>query len=49
MLRLIDFIRDKILNGDISTPFVKSKDQLADMFIKVLKSIRLYLLQVEFI
>ncbi|KAB1215703.1 Copia protein [Morella rubra] len=29
------FIRDKILNGDISTPFVKTGDQLADMFTKV--------------
>ena len=30
------FVRDKILNGDISTPFVKSGDQLADMFTKSL-------------
>ena len=28
------FVRDKIFNGDISTPFVKSEDQLADMFTK---------------
>jgi hypothetical protein len=30
------FVRDNILNGDISTPFVKSGDQLADMFTKSL-------------
>lgn len=30
------FIRDKILSGDISTPFVKSGDQLADVFTKSL-------------
>jgi hypothetical protein len=28
------FIRDKILNGEISTPFVKFGDQLVDMFTK---------------
>jgi hypothetical protein len=26
------FVRDMILSGDISTPYVKSRDQLADMF-----------------
>ena len=30
------FIRDKILSGDISTPFVKSADQLANVFTKSL-------------
>ena len=30
------YVRDKILNGDISTVFVKSGDQLADMFTKSL-------------
>jgi hypothetical protein len=30
------FILDKILNGDISTPFLKSRDQLTDMFTKSL-------------
>jgi hypothetical protein len=30
------FVRDKILSGDISTPFMKYEDQLADMFIKPL-------------
>ena len=30
------FVRDKILNGDISTAFVKSGDQLADVFTKAL-------------
>ena len=30
------FVRDKILSEDISTPFVKSGDQLADMFTKPL-------------
>ncbi|XP_042946560.1 uncharacterized protein LOC122279793 isoform X3 [Carya illinoinensis] len=30
------FIRDKILSGDIATPFVKSADQLADVFTKSL-------------
>jgi transposase InsO family protein len=30
------YVRDKILNGDISTTFVKSGDQLADMFTKSL-------------
>jgi hypothetical protein len=28
------FVREKILNRDISTPFVKSGNQLADMFAK---------------
>jgi hypothetical protein len=30
------FVRDKILDGDISTAFVKSGDQLADVFTKTL-------------
>jgi hypothetical protein len=30
------FTQDKILSGDISTPFVKCGDQLADMFTKSL-------------
>jgi hypothetical protein len=30
------FVREKILNRDISTPFVKSGDQLANMFTKSL-------------
>jgi hypothetical protein len=30
------FIRDKILDGDISTTYVKSGDQLADVFTKAL-------------
>jgi hypothetical protein len=30
------FTQEKILNRDISTPFVKSGDQLADMFTKFL-------------
>jgi hypothetical protein len=30
------FTQEKILNRDISTPFVKSGDQLADMFTKSL-------------
>jgi hypothetical protein len=30
------FVRDKILDGDISTAFVKSGDQLADVFTKAL-------------
>ena len=28
------FIRDKILSGDVTTPFGKSKDQFADIFIE---------------
>lgn len=35
------FIQDKILSGDISTPFVKSNDQLGDMFTKSLCHSRL--------
>ena len=30
------FVRDKILNGAIATPFVKSEDQLTDIFTKAL-------------
>ena len=30
------FVREKILSGDIATKFVKSNDQLADMFTKFL-------------
>lgn len=30
------FIKDKILNGGISTPFMKFENQLADMFTKSL-------------
>jgi hypothetical protein len=30
------YVQDKILNGDISTTFVKSGDQLVDMFTKSL-------------
>jgi hypothetical protein len=37
------FIQDKILSGDISTPFVKSRDQLADVFTKTLCRNRLEL------
>ncbi|XP_059651187.1 retrovirus-related Pol polyprotein from transposon RE2 isoform X3 [Cornus florida] len=35
------FTREKILSGNISTPFVKSEDQLADMFTKALGHNRL--------
>ena len=35
------FIRDKILSGDIMTSFVKSKDQLTNMFTEVLSRTRL--------
>ena len=33
------FIRDKIVAGEITTPFVKSEDQLTDMFTKALNRI----------
>jgi hypothetical protein len=35
------FIRDKILSNDISTPYMKSGEQLADMFTKSLCCSRL--------
>jgi hypothetical protein len=35
------FIRDKTESGDISTPFVRSGDQLADVFTKSLSCSRL--------
>ena len=35
------FIREKILSGDIVTKFVKSSDQLADIFTKSLTSPRI--------
>ena len=33
-------VREKVLSGEITTEFVKSEDQLADMFTKSLKSSR---------
>ena len=35
------FVREKILSGDIVTKFVKSNDQLADMFTKSFTSPRI--------
>ncbi|KAM3356275.1 hypothetical protein P3S68_022989 [Capsicum galapagoense] len=35
------FVREKILSGDIVTKFVKSSDQLADIFTKSLTSPRI--------
>jgi len=32
-----DFIREKIMSGDIKTEFVNSNDQLADIFTKSLR------------
>jgi hypothetical protein len=34
------YVRDKVLSGEITTDFVKSEDQLADMFTKSLKGSR---------
>jgi hypothetical protein len=34
------YVRDKVLSGEIITTFVKSEDQLADMFTKSLKGSR---------
>ncbi|KAK2350679.1 hypothetical protein QL285_021927 [Trifolium repens] len=34
------FVSDKVLSGEITTYFVKSEDQLADMFTKSLKGSR---------
>ncbi|CAJ2666930.1 unnamed protein product [Trifolium pratense] len=34
------YVRDKVLSGKITTDFVKSEDQLADMFTKSLKGSR---------
>lgn len=34
------YVRDKVLSGEITTEFVKSEDQLADMFTKSLKGSR---------
>jgi hypothetical protein len=38
------FIWDKILSGDVSTPFMRSGDQLADVFTKSLSRNRLELI-----
>lgn len=35
------FLRDKIVSGDISTPFVKTEDQLVEVFMKSLNDNRL--------
>ena len=35
------FIREKILSGEITTDFVKSEDQLADMLTKSLRGTRI--------
>jgi hypothetical protein len=34
------YVRDKVLSGEITTDFVKSEDQLADMFTKSLRGSR---------
>ena len=34
------YVREKVLSGEITTNFVKSEDQLADMFTKSLKGSR---------
>lgn len=41
------FARDKIVSGDICTPFVKTGNQLADIFMKLLYSNRLRFLRSE--
>jgi len=35
------FVREKITSGDIKTEFVNSNDQLADIFTKSLKGLRI--------